>query len=132
MKRDMELIRELLLKLEALPMGLGDAMVITPEDPCVAVTGYDVVQINHHMDLIHEAGFIDDGGRSGGPMLGFIFRGLSWRGHEFLDTVRSPEVWRRTKEGAAKAGATGFQVVLQLAAAYGKQVVQEQLGLHLG
>jgi hypothetical protein len=26
---------------------------------------------------------------------------LTWDGHEFLDAIRDPEVWRRTKEGVA-------------------------------
>jgi hypothetical protein len=32
---------------------------------------------------------------------------LTWNGHEFLDAVRDDEVWRRTKEGARKAGNAG-------------------------
>ena len=56
---------------------------------------------------------------------------LTYAGHEFLDAVRDGEVWRRTKEGAAKAGGAGLKLMLQLGVAYGKQVAAERLGLHL-
>ena len=130
MRRDMELIRELLFRLEAYPLGMGDAVTITPESPAMAVPDYDAVQINYHMDLIHEAGFINDGNCSQ-PMLGFIFCGLTWKGHEFVDTLRSPEIWRKTKEGASKLGSVGFDVILSMGKAYAKQFAQEKLGLIL-
>ena len=53
MERDMDLIRELLIKLEAYPLEMGGAVTLTPESPSLAIPGYDAVQINHHMDLIH-------------------------------------------------------------------------------
>ena len=130
MKRDMDLMRELMLRLEALPMGLGDAVTITPEDPAVAVEGYDVVQINHHLDLIREAGFIDDGGGSQ-PMLGFIFCGLTGKGHDFIDAVRSPEIWRKTKAGAKEIGGWSVDLLWGLAKEYAKQVAKEKLGVSL-
>jgi hypothetical protein len=42
MKRDMDLIRELLLRLEALPMKMGDVWTIPSDDAALAVPGYDV------------------------------------------------------------------------------------------
>jgi len=41
MKRDMDLIRELLLKLEALPLGRGGIAVISPNTAEIAVQGHD-------------------------------------------------------------------------------------------
>jgi hypothetical protein len=56
---------------------------------------------------------------------------LTWRGHEFLETVRDPEVWKRTKDGARKAGNFGLGFVVELAKAYGKHIAKERLGLDL-
>jgi hypothetical protein len=53
-------------------------------------------------------------------------------GHEFLDLVRNPEVWRRTKAGATKAGGTGVEFLWELAKAYGRQVLKERTGIDLG
>ena len=132
MKRDMGLVREMLLQLEAWPMDLGDAVVITPEDLVPVLPGHTVTEINYHMDLIREAGFINTGGGQGGPMLGFIYCGLTWSGHEFLDTVRSPEVWRRTKEAVGKVGGVSIAVLVEIAKATGKAYIKEHLGLDLG
>jgi len=129
MKRDMELIREIMLKLEAWPMEMGDAVVMTPELMLSEIPGRDLAEINHHMDLVYAEGFIDDGrSRSSGPMFGFLFFGLTMAGHDFLDTVRSPEVWRRTKAGASEIGSVSVQLLLELGKGYAKELARE-LGL---
>ncbi|KWA05641.1 hypothetical protein WL26_23915 [Burkholderia cepacia] len=113
MKRDMDLIRELMLKLEALPMRPGGIVHITPNAEEVQVDGYDVEQIGYHLSLIKEAGLVDTAGMR--PMVGIGFRQLSWAGHDFLDSVRSPDVWDKTKQAATAAG--GFTVELLVFAA---------------
>ncbi|MDY7526216.1 DUF2513 domain-containing protein [Sphingomonas sp. 10B4] len=62
MKRDMELIREIMLQLEVWPMEMGDAISMTPEAMQAEIPDRDLAEINHHMDLIRSAGFIDTGG----------------------------------------------------------------------
>jgi hypothetical protein len=132
MKRDMDLIRELLLRLEARPMELGDAAVITPEDPALAVAGFNIAQINHHLDLIHQAGFIDDGGHpEAGPMFGFVFLGITWAGHDFLDSVRDPVIWAKTKKGATDAGGFTLDLLKDLAKGYLKKQIEEKTGVAL-
>jgi hypothetical protein len=42
MKRDMDLIREIMLKLEAWPMEMGDAVVMTPDDLQPELPNYDL------------------------------------------------------------------------------------------
>ncbi|RSB73649.1 DUF2513 domain-containing protein [Burkholderia multivorans] len=113
MKRDMDLIRELMLKLESLPMEYGDNVHIAPNSSEVYVDGYSFDQIGYHLDLIVQAGFTERS--KSHPAIGFMFRGLSWSGHDFLDSVRSPDVWGRTKQIASEAG--GFTVDLLVLAA---------------
>jgi hypothetical protein len=64
-------------------------------------------------------------------MTAFIFSGLSWQGHEFLDNIRNPDVWGRTKEGMKAVGGFGLEIAVQVAKAYAKHFVEKQLGLHL-
>ena len=64
-------------------------------------------------------------------MDGVITDGLSWEGCEFLDTVRSPEVWRRTKEAAGKVGGVSIAVLADIAKATAKILIKEHLGLDL-
>jgi hypothetical protein len=113
MKRDMDLIRELMLKLESLPMEYGDNVHIAPGSPVFEVDGYSFDQMAYHLDLIVQAGFIE---RSRSiPAIGIMFSGLSWSGHDFLDSVRSPAVWDKAKQTASAAG--GFTVELLVFAA---------------
>ncbi len=48
MRRDMDLIRELLLKLEALPMGPGDIFHMMPDDEEIRIDGFDAIAIEYH------------------------------------------------------------------------------------
>lgn len=58
-----------------------------------------------------------------------MLEGLTWEGHEFLDTVRSPEVWRRTKEAAGKVGGVSITILAEIARATAKAMIKEHLGL---
>ncbi len=110
MKRDMDLIRELMFKLESYHKPSFEVVQVRPEVPDVLhVDGYDEAQLAYHLELIEEAGFIET---LNSPS---CFSRLSWAGHDFVDSVRSPDVWERTKRAASAAG--GFTVDLLLSAA---------------
>lgn len=64
------------------------------DDSEIAIEGYSGDQIAYHLDLIREAGLVESPGSQ--PMDGITFTRLSWVGHDFLDSVRSPEVWTKT------------------------------------
>jgi len=59
----------------------------------------------------------------------FQMKGLTWNGREFLDAIRSPEIWRRTKDGLGKVGGWSVDLAWELAKAYGKQLAKEKLGI---
>jgi Hypothetical protein (DUF2513) len=129
LKRDMDLIRELLLKLESLSEQPGEVFVLNGDDPRLAVDGYSADQITYHLGLLREARLIECPGSL--PMLGVTFSRLSWRGHDFLDSVRNPETWTRTKEGARKIGGWTVDLLVDMAKAYTKHLAKEKLGLDL-
>lgn len=126
MKRDMDLVRELLLKLESLPLEPGHALVLMPESSEVATGEHSGAEIEYHLSLILEAGFVEDVDLH--PMRGITFTRLSWRGHEFLDTIRSPQVWHETKSGIAKIGGASVELAWEIAKGYAKHLVKEKLG----
>jgi Hypothetical protein (DUF2513) len=123
------LIRELLLKLEALPMRRGGIVSIPPDDEDIAVPGYDAVQIDYHLSQIRKAGFIDEGGNH--PMAGIGFRCLTWEGHDFLDSVRDPEIWAKTKKGAEEAKGFTVDLLKDLAKGLVKKQIEEFTGVKL-
>jgi Hypothetical protein (DUF2513) len=120
MKRDMELIRELMLAIESQD---GDFNYES-----VKAIGYDEPQIEGHLDLLIEAKLVVgevhrfqgdplQGGFSSIPVVE-----LSWEGHEFLENTRNESVWKIVKE---KAGSMAIGVLTQVSASVSKQ----QMGL---
>ncbi len=122
-KRDMDLVRELLLRLEAWQMEMGDVFVIPPDDAALAVAGHDPAEIEYHLSLLRAEGFLDCPGSQ--PMLGITFAGLTWKGHEFLDDIRDPGVWQKTKERTKGVASVGVGFLWEIA----KAEVRAKLGL---
>ncbi len=127
MRRDMDLIRELLLKLEALPIGPGDIFHMMPDDEEIRIDGFDAIAIEYHAALLSEAGLIDPGPR---PMMqGITFCSLTWAGHDFLDAVRDPVIWTKTKKGASAAGGFTMDLLRDLATGFIKKQIEELTGV---
>src|SRR5215204_2447357 len=102
MKRDMDLVRLLLLEAEA-----AKDRVMTKHLPALEhFKGFDLPTIDHHVEVMAEAGLIVayQETQTGKGTFGWNLIRLTWNGHEFVDTVRDPEIWRKTKSGAAAAG----------------------------
>ncbi|WP_250537426.1 DUF2513 domain-containing protein [Caballeronia sp. AZ10_KS36] len=130
----MDLIRELMLKLEALPIPPIGYRMIRPDDPEMRVEGYTVAQIAYHVSLIEQAKLINaDGldvlGMAIGP--GTAFRNVSWAGHDFIESVRDPEVWAKTKAGALSAGGFTVQLLADLAKGFIRKQIEERTGVQL-
>ena len=98
MKRDMDLVRKILLKVEGLPF---DGRFYD-----VSVEGRSDDEITYHVMLLHEAGFIEAinlsnlGGTCWKP------KRLTYSGHEFLDAARSDTVWQKAKAVTLKSTGT--------------------------
>lgn len=129
MRRDMDLIRDLMLKLEAIETPGRRCIHILPDCPEISIPDRTPEEIDYHLSLIDGASFVDSGGVD--PSRGIALRGLTWSGHDFVDSVRDPAIWRATKDGAQKAG--GFSVDLLVALAKGliKNKIEQHTGVKL-
>lgn len=106
MKRDMELIRQILHKTEALEFIDDD-----PYEPYCGETYSEVYQIA----LMKDAGLVDAKIKvTGGiPSEARIIR-LTWAGHDFLDSTRDSEIWKKAKELIIKPGVSWtFQILVE-------------------
>lgn len=126
MKLDKDLVREILLAVEDSDHSPEESITLSLNNRTPQVVSY-------HVMLLHEAGLLV--GRDA-SVLADVFpvwqpKRLTYRGHEFLDTVRDNEVWRRTKAGAEKAGVASLGLLLEIGKAYGKEVLKEKLGIEL-
>ena len=102
MKRDMEVIRKLILALEAAEFGVSSDEIDL---------GIDNAVVEYHMRLMAQANLITvDTLRCG-----IMFKEMTWAGHDFADTCRDDTVWRRTtKEVKEKSKSVSFDVLLAL------------------
>ena len=107
MKRDMELVRQILLAFEAVP---------ADEAPEVnSIDGYSDTDVAYHLYILVEAGLLrgDVVTDQEYPPVVQVF-GLSWGGHEFIASARPPEVWEKGKKMIAKLGDVSFAVWSQV------------------
>jgi hypothetical protein len=91
MKRDMDLIRKILLTIEASPSAWAPSEIQE-----LQMEGYSEDEVGYHALLIIEAGFAEgkDTTIAGLSPRGLITR-LSWEGHEFLDAARDDTRWAK-------------------------------------
>ncbi|MCI4680617.1 DUF2513 domain-containing protein [Rhodoblastus acidophilus] len=132
MKRDMDLVRELLLKLEALDIPPGVVRPLSPYNPAMAVNGFTGDEVGHHLRMLVSGNLVETAGsQSFGPDGSLVFRQISWAGHDFLDSVRDPEIWAKTKKGAAAAGGFTVDLLKDLAKGLVKKQIEEFTGVKL-
>jgi hypothetical protein len=117
MKRNNDLIRDLLLEYEA----DEDWLIMTEGDTSSASQAER--EIGYHQNLMADDGLLTYVSSS-------ALRITSY-GHDYLDAIRSDNVWNKTKSGAAKVGGMTLGMMKDLAVAYLKQEAAEKLGVTL-
>lgn len=128
MKRDMDLLRLLLLKLEALDED-GQNIYFFDNSEEFGIDGFTWEQIVYHFDLAVEARMVDQGGR--GAMEGFMFRRLTWSGHDFVDAVRDDDIWKKTRQGATAAGGFSVELLKDLAKGFIRKKISDHTGIEI-
>lgn len=122
MKRDMDLARAILLKIEADQKGRTSATI--------EIDGFESHAVADHVELLKGAGFLDAPSSTIGSMTLRQGLGITWEGYEFLESMRDPEVWSKTKAGAKKVGNWSISLLAELGKAYVKEKAVK-LGLPL-
>ena len=99
MKRDMELIRKILFKIE------NDYQGETLRAP--RIDGYDLVTVAEHCKLLRDYGLLDEYipiGANNAPVITFLVGNLTWEGYDFLEKIRQDTVWNKTKSVITQKG----------------------------
>lgn len=118
MRRDWDVMRKVMLKIEALPT---EDSTLTSSD----IEGIDAECAAYHMRLLIEAGMVSDGCRDAvGPVYCHASR-LTWDGHELLDQIKRDTVWNKVKETARIKGVDLSFGVIRLAA---ETIIKSMLG----
>ncbi len=133
LERDMDFIRELLLKIEAgqthfntMSSSTARALMIDLDAP---VSDEDADKLAYHLKLLEEGGIITVGHRSGGGDV--MVDAITWAGHDFLDNVKDSEVWAKTKAGANAMGGAAFDVMTALAKGFLKKKLLDHTGVEI-
>jgi hypothetical protein len=113
MKRDMDLIRRMLLWVEAEDL-----------EPLQDVDGKI---LSFHAALLEEAGLVKAYiTYSAEEPSGFVIHRITWAGYEFLESIRDKTIWEKAQKYILKPGASWTFAIL---AEYLKGEIKERLGM---
>ena len=116
MKRDIDLIRTILLSMEANEHGFAGT---SP-----AIEGHSEEQIGYHVYLMGQAGLITtaDATCLSDQSPNAIPLSITWAGHDFLDSVKDETLWKKAKTIVLKpAAGVAFDVLVEWVKAEAKQ-----------
>jgi len=117
MKRDMEIIRKILMQLEEAP---------THDVPVqLNIEGYRPEEINYNVGIAWKGGLIELYGKPISSLNSdtrYLPKSLTWEGHEFLDASRNENAWKRMLNTIKeKGGGLAFEIVKALLIQYVKE-----------
>ncbi len=98
MKRDMDLVREIMLEIEK--------QYVSTAIYNLEINGYDTETIAYHCKILHDAGLISDykPQYADDTLYSFGVGSLTWEGNDYLDKVRDNTIWRKTKDVITQKG----------------------------
>lgn len=98
MKRDMDLVRLILLKIEE---EYRDTAIYD-----LTVDGYDMSTVAYHCDILHDAGYISyfEPFHADDELQSFRVGALTWAGNEYLEKIRDNSRWAEVKQVMIRKG----------------------------
>ncbi len=123
MKRNMELIRTILLKVETNRKPRTQHSFFAADFP-----DFDWEEVYEHFTLLEQNGFLQEcqqflDGNS------FRSNGITWDGYEFIEDIRNPEIWNKTKDQMVNLGNWSLDTAKALAKAFVKKKIKDLTGL---
>lgn len=125
MKRDLDLVRSILIRVENADDEVDADAMATERWPREMVA-YHVRLMEHHGLLDVSQDFRD----MNGDTIELTVAGITWSGQDYLDSIREPKVWDRVKKTlASTVGSTTLDVVRQTGSMVALSMVREGLGM---
>jgi hypothetical protein len=118
MKRDMDLVRDLLIEMDNDPQ--LDGLRWVPGEN-IAIKDHSAEEIAYHLSMLIEAGYVAGKTTMNMP----VINKLTWQGHELLDDIRDPDIWTKTKERAKGVAGIGVTLIWEIA----KGELKKKLGI---
>ncbi len=118
MKRNFDLAKQILLKMESLPTSRNDSRI--------TIDGYQPDEISYHVYLLDSAGLVE-ASDCGGPIEPmWIPHSLTWSGHEFLAlaVAKNNTIWQKAKDYIkTKGGALTFETLKTVLAKFANDTI---------
>lgn len=125
MKRDLDLIRYVLITAEVADCPITDSELINAK--------YSFEEVAFHVELLADKGLIVasvDYDGFGQTPLGLELKRITWEGYDYLDAIRSRKVWDKAKEAIANSvGDTSLSVVKETCQLVAQSLIKQQLGM---
>ncbi len=124
MKRDMSLVREILLEIEKDRAG----------DKLIDVLDYPVEEIIYHVKIMNDYGLIEAKvvevfSKKGSEFALETIKGITWEGYDFLDDIRDETVWKKTSAHIKKTtGTASLEMVKEVAKTFVREILFSGLG----
>ena len=128
MRRDMDLVRLIVLRIEEEHTSPTDVLLYENFDEELVIEGYSPEIVEYHLRLAMQAGLFDVPYSARGV---FAIRGLTPAGHDFADSVRDPKIWRAAQAGAMAAGGSTIELLMDLAKGLIRKKVAQATGVEL-
>lgn len=120
MKRDLDLIRDILLKIESM-----DKKVITIAD-LGATTQDEFNRIGFHIRLLMDCNYVEAIDVRTKQEEAYVVKRITSSGYDYLDSIRDNNVWNETKN---KLESVGSSASLEIVKAVAGKVIISLLGI---
>lgn len=126
MKLDPDCIRNILLVVEE-KSGYGNSITSTDFINSNRTSKYPLLFLNYHIKQAYEANLISK--VSFYYNNNFAIGDLTPEGHKFLENIRAPKNWSKTKEIAKKTGKFTLSAFESIATSVASGIIKNNLGL---
>lgn len=122
MKLDQDCVRDLLLAIEELSrVNKTESLEYYFENSNLKESPYSEEDLMYTASRLKEAGFIH--AQPNGSFSYYYVSTLTYNGHVFLDTIRDPKVWSKTKEVTSKFASVSLPIVAEIGSKYLKNLL---------
>lgn len=125
MKRDLDLIRYILVTAESADRPITDSELVNAK--------HSLEKVAFHVELLADKGLVvssvDYDGFGQAPLALELSR-ITWEGYDYLDAIRSDNVWAKAKDAISRSvGDTSLSVVKETCQLVAKSLIRQQLGM---
>ena len=107
MKRDLDFLRQILIRIENLPF----ASYAAKKD--FLDISSDEGKIRYHIELLNDCGYIECSLLGGFGATDFVVKRITNDGCDYLDSVRDQAIWNKTKEKLLTVGSSASLAVVR-------------------